>query len=59
MGGTIKRKIENEEDIIESVRQKFPSHTISGVQLDSFSFRKQLEIIANTDVLIGMQTNLS
>ena len=54
MGGTIKRKIENEEDIIESVRQKFPSHTISGVQLDSFSFRKQLEIIANTDVLIGM-----
>jgi hypothetical protein len=34
MGGTIKRKIENEEDIIESVRQKFPSHTISGVLIN-------------------------
>lgn len=52
--GRIKRKISNEKELISKARAYFPDHTISGVQIDSYDMQHQLDMIAKTDILIGM-----
>jgi capsular polysaccharide biosynthesis protein len=54
MKGVIKRKIENEQELINNMVKTFPGDKVTGVQLDSLPFEKQLHTIANTDILIGM-----
>lgn len=54
MKGVIKRKIENEQELINNMVKSFPGDKVTGVQLDSLPFEKQLHTIANTDILIGM-----
>ena len=52
--GLISRKIENEQELTDSVQQAFPSHTVAGIQLDDHTMRDQVQLIAQTDILIAM-----
>lgn len=52
--GKISRKIKNEKELLKSVKRKFQDFPISGVQIDLFTLEQQLEMISNTDILIGM-----
>lgn len=52
--GTVQRKIENEDELISTLKSAFPTHKINGYQLDSFPMHKQLQHIVETDIFIGM-----
>ncbi|XP_064632584.1 uncharacterized protein LOC135490933 [Lineus longissimus] len=52
--GSITRKIKNEVELIDTIQSKYPNFTVRGVQIDLFEMKKQLKLIASTDVLIGM-----
>lgn len=52
--GKVSRKISNENELITSLRSLFPKWNISGVQLDTLDIKSQLDIISNTNILIGM-----
>ena len=52
--GVVGRKIKNEKEIEISLRETFPAHHIRSEQMDILDMKDQLEIIANTDILIGM-----
>ena len=52
--GKVSRKIKNEEELLEKIMLVFQGHNVQGLQLDLFPMRKQLDIIAHTDILIGM-----
>jgi glycoprotein 2-beta-D-xylosyltransferase len=52
--GKITRKIKNEVELIDTIKSKYPNFTVRGVQIDLFDMKKQLKLIASTDVLIGM-----
>ncbi|XP_041347609.1 beta-1,2-xylosyltransferase RCN11-like [Gigantopelta aegis] len=52
--GLVKRKIENEAELLETVRKVVPGHNVTGVQLDALPMRQQLELVANTDIFLGM-----
>jgi len=52
--GVIQRKIQNEDEILRHVRRAHPEYVVNGVQLDSYGIGEQLQLIADTDVLIGM-----
>ncbi|KAL8604096.1 hypothetical protein ACOMHN_047308 [Nucella lapillus] len=54
-GGSISRKIHNEDEAQAAVRGVVPARdTVRGLQLDSLPMQTQLELIAETDVLVGM-----
>lgn len=53
-GGKIKRKIRNEMELQRAVQQTFPSHSVKGLQIDQLPMKEQLDLIVNTDILIGM-----
>ena len=52
--GHVQRKIENEEELVLSLKSEFPSHKISGSQLDALPMRMQLQNVAGSDILVGM-----
>jgi hypothetical protein len=52
--GSISRKIQNEQELVDTLRNSFPHFTIKGVQIDLFDMRQQLEFVTSTDILIGM-----
>lgn len=52
--GRIVRKISNEQELIQAMIQSNLTQSVVGIQLDSLSLRKQLTLILNTDILIGM-----
>ena len=52
--GSISRKIKNEEELIEHFSKLYPRADVKGVQLDTLSFKEQLEIITQTDILLSM-----
>ena len=52
--GTISRKIQNEQELVQTLRDKFPKYNIRGVQIDLFEMQQQLQFISQTDILIGM-----
>lgn len=52
--GSVSRKIKNEEELLDSAKKAFPNHKVFGVQIDKFGMKRQLEIIAGIDILIGM-----
>ena len=52
--GEVNRKIANEEELLEGTQSKYPNFTIQGVQIDTFEMRQQLQMILDTDILIGM-----
>lgn len=52
--GSVARKISNEEKLVTDLGKGFPDFHISGYQFDVLSMHKQLSLIADTDILIGM-----
>lgn len=52
--GIIKRKIRNEMEMQRAVQQVFPYHKVNGMQIDKLTMKEQLDVIANTDILVGM-----
>ena len=52
--GKISRKIQNEAELLQGIQQKYPSHTVTGVQIDLLTMSDQLSHIGSTDILIGM-----
>ena len=53
-GGNISRKIKNEDELIQELKQKYPQHNIEGKQLDLLPMKEQLKCISKTDILAGM-----
>jgi hypothetical protein len=54
--GRVMRKIGNEQQILKYVQKRFPMLRVAGVQIDSFEMSEQLQMIADTDILIGKST---
>ncbi|XP_041347348.1 uncharacterized protein LOC121367301 [Gigantopelta aegis] len=52
--GNVSRKIVNEKELLSAVQKTFPSFDVSGYQMDTFSMKTQLKLVAQTDVLMGM-----
>ncbi|XP_059152183.1 uncharacterized protein LOC131938261 [Physella acuta] len=53
--GTVVRKFENEEEMIESIKKTLGrGSNVRGLQLDALPMKEQLEIIASCDILVGM-----
>lgn len=52
--GKVSRKVKNEDELIFAVTDLLPGHDVRGVQIDKFSMKMQLQLISETDVLIGM-----
>lgn len=52
--GHVVRKIQNEDELITSIRKLHPNYNITGIQLDLLDFRDQLRVITSTDILIAM-----
>ncbi|XP_023931081.1 beta-(1,2)-xylosyltransferase-like [Lingula anatina] len=52
--GSILRKIYNEDEIISAVKSEFPAFNVQGIQMDQLKLKDQLELVAKTDILVGM-----
>ena len=52
--GIIQRKISNEQELVSAVRRKFPVYNVTGIQLDTLPMVQQLQLLAHTDVFVGM-----
>ncbi|XP_045157354.1 uncharacterized protein LOC123523772 [Mercenaria mercenaria] len=53
-GGLVHRKFKNEEEILQTVQDVFPSHSIKAVILEEMDMQQQVNLFTNTDLLIGM-----
>lgn len=53
-GGLIHRKILNEKEVLDIVKFKFRDHQIRDIILENMSMKEQIELISDTDLLIGM-----
>ncbi|XP_038070848.1 beta-1,2-xylosyltransferase-like isoform X2 [Patiria miniata] len=52
--GIVSRKISNEDELLVSAKHHFPNYTIRGEQLDKLPMKRQLELIGNADIMVGM-----
>ena len=52
--GRIQRKIANEDQLLREANRTGLFSSITGIQLDNLSMKKQLLFISNTDILAGM-----
>ena len=52
--GIVGRKIFNEHELIEDLIKTFPIACVQAILMDALPLANQLEIIASTDILIGM-----
>ena len=52
--GHVSRKIKNEDELLARAKELLPGHVIAGIQIDNLTMTRQLSVIANTDILIGM-----
>ncbi|KAK6175453.1 hypothetical protein SNE40_013915 [Patella caerulea] len=52
--GVIQRKIKNEDEFLESVTELLRGHEVKAVQLETIPMEKQLELVSETDILVGM-----
>lgn len=52
--GRVSRKIKNEDELLQKITETLNGHDVNGLQIDLYPMPKQLEIIAKTDLLIGM-----
>jgi len=48
------RKISNENEILEALRQKFPSCEVDFVTFETMNMKQQIATVMNADVLIGV-----
>lgn len=52
--GKVSRKIKNEDELVSSVQDLLPGHDVRGIQIDKLTMAEQLQMISETDILIGM-----
>lgn len=52
--GVVSRKIANERELLNFTKATYPKFQVRGVQIDLFKFKHQLQLVTNTDILIGM-----
>lgn len=52
--GKLSRKISNEAELLRYVSTNMPEAIVDGVQIDRLQMQQQLQLIADTDVLVGM-----
>ena len=52
--GKVSRKVKNEDELISGVNDLLPGHDVRGIQIDKFTMKMQLQLISETDILIGM-----
>ncbi|XP_052769934.1 uncharacterized protein LOC128209868 [Mya arenaria] len=52
--GKVSRKINNEFELLSKMQETFRTHNVRGIQIDKYPMKKQLQMIAKTDILIGM-----
>ena len=52
--GIIDRKIANEKDVVDEMKNGFPNLNITAAQLDSLPLERQLELVASADIFFGM-----
>lgn len=52
--GRVSRKIKNEDELLKKITETLKGHSVRGLQIDLYPMTKQLELIAKTDILIGM-----
>lgn len=52
--GSLTRKIKNEGELLNGIKAKFPRFEVIGVQMDKLDMKRQLEMIADTGILVGM-----
>ena len=52
--GDMTRKIKNEKEILEALREAFKDDKVEKVVLESMKMKNQIELISQTDILIGM-----
>ena len=52
--GLVSRKIKNEDALISGVKDLLPGHDVRGIQIDKLTMKLQLQLISETDILIGM-----
>jgi glycoprotein 2-beta-D-xylosyltransferase len=52
--GLVTRKIKNEEEFLEKIKSVFVGYDVRGVQIDLYNMTEQLEMITDTDILVGM-----
>lgn len=50
----VRRKIANEPQLEATLRARNPSFRVRSVQLERLSVQQQLELVASTDVMLGM-----
>lgn len=51
--GVVSRKIHNEDEVLKTLLQ-FPDLIVKAEQIDLYSMKKQLELVSQTDILMGM-----
>ncbi len=51
--GILQRKISNENEILEALRKEYPGFKIQGRQIELMDMRGQIQLITQTDILIG------
>lgn len=52
--GFVSRKIHNEEQLVRYVKRRHSESVVTGLQIDAYSMRQQLQFIADADILVGM-----
>lgn len=52
--GRVSRKIKNEDELLQKITDTLQGHNVQGLQIDLKPMHEQLQIIAKTDILIGM-----
>ena len=52
--GVVSRKIANERELLNFTKTTYPHFSVRGVQIDQFEFMHQLQLVTDTDILIGM-----
>ncbi|XP_052780686.1 uncharacterized protein LOC128217535 [Mya arenaria] len=52
--GSVSRKIANDKQLIQKLKELLPRHNVLSSQIDLLSMKDQLSLISRTDILIGM-----
>lgn len=52
--GKLQRKFKNEAEILKAVKKVMAGHLVNAVALEQLSMKQQLDLVSQTDILIGM-----
>jgi hypothetical protein len=48
------RKFHNDSEILQIIRSAFQGHEVRGIYLETFTMKEQIQIMSQTDILVGM-----